>query len=146
MLKSSPIFRTNGVHLVEKKKDYALLRFECFEHAKTFLICVKFWTYKLCNQWKLFPKNICQFKLLCFYCDFSNIQNCSFTKCPLTWVTFLTMFLLKKVWMLIVFAHLHHNLFLFQSFENGRLCLLTGHDHNLQLVFCNLANKCGSNV
>jgi hypothetical protein len=46
MLKSSPIFKWNGAHLVEKKnlkknKDYPLLRFECFEHAKAFLICVK---------------------------------------------------------------------------------------------------------
>jgi len=47
MLKSSPIFKRNGAHLVEKKmfkknKDYPLSRFECFEHAKTFLICVNF--------------------------------------------------------------------------------------------------------
>jgi hypothetical protein len=46
MLKSSPIFKRNGAHLVENKdvwknKDYPLSRFECFEHAKTFLICVK---------------------------------------------------------------------------------------------------------
>jgi hypothetical protein len=26
----------------EKNKDYPFLRFECFEHAKTFFICVKF--------------------------------------------------------------------------------------------------------
>jgi hypothetical protein len=47
MLKSSPIFKRLGAHLVEKKdvaknKDCPFLRFECFEHAKTFLICVKF--------------------------------------------------------------------------------------------------------
>jgi len=58
MLKYSPIFRRNGAHLVEKKtfekKNYPLSKFECFEHAKTFLICVKFWPYKLCNQWKIF--------------------------------------------------------------------------------------------
>jgi len=46
VLKSSPIFRKNVAHLVEKRafeknKDYPFLRFECFEHAKTFLICVK---------------------------------------------------------------------------------------------------------
>jgi hypothetical protein len=41
MLKSSPIFRRNGAHLIEKKmfeknKDCPQSRFECFEHAKTF--------------------------------------------------------------------------------------------------------------
>jgi hypothetical protein len=46
MLKSSLIFKKNGVHLIEKRmfeknKDYSLSRFECFEHAKIFLICVK---------------------------------------------------------------------------------------------------------
>ncbi len=40
MLKSSPIFKKNGAHLVERKdllkknKDYPFLKFECFEHAK----------------------------------------------------------------------------------------------------------------
>jgi hypothetical protein len=38
MLKSSPIFKRNGAHLVRKKmsekiKDYPLLKFKCFEHA-----------------------------------------------------------------------------------------------------------------
>jgi hypothetical protein len=38
MLKSSPIFKRNGAHLVEKKtfeknKDHLFLRFECFEHV-----------------------------------------------------------------------------------------------------------------
>jgi hypothetical protein len=46
MLKSSPIFKKNGAHLEEKRtfeknKDYPFLRFECFEHAKKILICVK---------------------------------------------------------------------------------------------------------
>jgi hypothetical protein len=47
MLKSSPIFKKNGAHLVEKmdickeNNNHPLLRFECFEHAKPFLICVK---------------------------------------------------------------------------------------------------------
>jgi hypothetical protein len=91
-----------------KKKDCAFLRFECFEHVKTFLICVKLWTYVLCNQWKIFLRNFCQFKLLCFPCDFSNIQNCSFMECPFTWMA-----------PLIVFAHLHPHWFLFKSFENG---------------------------
>jgi hypothetical protein len=44
MLKSSPIFKMNGAHLFKKmrfgkKKDYPFLKFECFEHAKTFMIC-----------------------------------------------------------------------------------------------------------
>jgi hypothetical protein len=40
MLKSSPILKKNGAHLVERKdllkknKDYPFLKFECFEHAK----------------------------------------------------------------------------------------------------------------
>jgi hypothetical protein len=46
MLKSSPMLIRNGAHLVEKKDvkkiDCPFSRFECFEHAKTFLICVKF--------------------------------------------------------------------------------------------------------
>jgi hypothetical protein len=46
MLKSSPIFKKNGAQLVKKStfgknEDCPFLRFECFEHAKTFLICVK---------------------------------------------------------------------------------------------------------
>jgi hypothetical protein len=46
MLKSSPIIKRNGAHLVKKKtfeknKDCPLSRFECFEHAKTFFIYVK---------------------------------------------------------------------------------------------------------
>jgi hypothetical protein len=32
-----------------KKKECSLLRFERFEHAKTFLIYVKLWACKLCN-------------------------------------------------------------------------------------------------
>jgi hypothetical protein len=40
------IFGRNGAHLVKKKrfkenKDCPLSRFECFEHTKAFLICVK---------------------------------------------------------------------------------------------------------
>jgi hypothetical protein len=49
MLKSFSIFKRNGACLVEKKdvlfeknKDCPFLRFECFEHSKTFLIYVKF--------------------------------------------------------------------------------------------------------
>jgi hypothetical protein len=42
MLKSSPIFRRNATHLVEKKmfeknKDYPFCKFECFEHAIFFM-------------------------------------------------------------------------------------------------------------
>ncbi len=40
-----------------KERDYPLLRFECFEYAKTFLICVEFWACKLWNQWKIVQKN-----------------------------------------------------------------------------------------
>jgi hypothetical protein len=54
MLKSSLIFKRNSAHLVgkktfEKNKDYPLSKFECFEHAKKNLICVKLSAYKLCN-------------------------------------------------------------------------------------------------
>jgi len=55
MLKSSPIFKRIGAHLEKEKymfeenKDYALSKFECFEHEKTFSICVKLLACKLCN-------------------------------------------------------------------------------------------------
>ncbi len=39
-----------------------------------------------------------QSKPLCFLCDFSNIQKCSFKECPLTWVAPLTMFLPITTW------------------------------------------------
>jgi hypothetical protein len=100
MLKSSSIFKRIGANLVEKKvhfgkkKDYSLLRFECFEHAKTFLICVKLLACKLCNyKWKIFQKIYENPQLLCYPCDFLNIQKYSFKKCPFTWVAPLTMFL-----------------------------------------------------
>ncbi len=100
MLKSSPIFKRNGAHLVKKKtfeknKDCPLLRFECFEHAKTFFICVKLWTCKIFNQWEIIPIKLWQFKLLCFTYDFLNTQKCSFKKCPITWVALLIVFLLN---------------------------------------------------
>jgi hypothetical protein len=57
-----------------KNKDCPLLRFECFEHAKIFLIYVKFWIDELCNKWKIFQEILCKLKLLCFCCDLSNIQ------------------------------------------------------------------------
>jgi hypothetical protein len=46
MLKSSPIFKRIGAHLVKKttfenNNDYPFSRFGCFEHAKKNLICVK---------------------------------------------------------------------------------------------------------
>jgi hypothetical protein len=46
MLKSFSIFTRNGAHLIERKtfekrKDYSFLNFECFEHAKKNLVCVK---------------------------------------------------------------------------------------------------------
>jgi hypothetical protein len=34
---------------LKKNKDYPLSRFECFEHAILFLICVKLCICKLCN-------------------------------------------------------------------------------------------------
>jgi hypothetical protein len=51
MLKSSPISKRNDAHLVflkkhDKKKDYPLSKFECFEHEKNILICVKLWACK----------------------------------------------------------------------------------------------------
>jgi hypothetical protein len=46
MLRSFSIFKRNGAHLVkkwmfEKNKDCPFSKFECFGHAKTFLICGK---------------------------------------------------------------------------------------------------------
>jgi hypothetical protein len=48
MLKSSPIFRRSGAHLVKKKgclkknKDCPFLKLECFEHAKKNLLVSNF--------------------------------------------------------------------------------------------------------
>ncbi len=39
----------------ETNKDYPFLKFECFEHAKTFLICVKLWACKLCKLMENIP-------------------------------------------------------------------------------------------
>ncbi len=39
------------------------------------------------------PKTLWQSKLLCFPCDLSNIQKCSFKECPFTWVGLLSMIL-----------------------------------------------------
>ncbi len=55
MLKSSLIFKRNVAHMVKRKrtfkknKDYSFSKFECFEHAKKYLIYVKLWACKLCN-------------------------------------------------------------------------------------------------
>jgi hypothetical protein len=70
------------------------LRFEYFELAKTFFICVKLWTCKIFNQWEIIPIKLWQFKLLCFTYDFLNTQKCSFKKCPITWVALLIVVLL----------------------------------------------------
>jgi len=61
MLKSSSIFKKNGAHLVEKRmfeknKDCPLSRFEYFEHANFFLICVNFEHVKFSINKKYFPK------------------------------------------------------------------------------------------
>jgi hypothetical protein len=44
-------------------------------------------------KWKIFQKLLSQSKLLCFPCDFLNIQKWKFKKCPLTWVAPLIVFL-----------------------------------------------------
>jgi hypothetical protein len=48
MLKSCPIFKKNGAHLIKEKRktfkeneDCPLSNFECCEHEKTLKICVK---------------------------------------------------------------------------------------------------------
>jgi len=79
MLKSSSIFTRNGAHLVEKNKfgknkDCPLSKFECFEHAKTFLICVKLEHVNFVNNEKHFQKKW-QSKLLCFIYDLSKNKN-----------------------------------------------------------------------
>jgi hypothetical protein len=79
----------------EKNKDYSFSRFECFEHAKTFLICVKLWENNFAINVK-YSKNLWKSKLLCFPCDISNIQKCSFKECPFIWVALFTMILLVK--------------------------------------------------
>jgi hypothetical protein len=103
MLKSSPILTKNGAHLVEKmtfekNKDYRLSRFECFEHAKTFLICVKLWECNFAIDGKYSTK-LWKYKLLCFPCDISNIQKCNFKDYPFIWVAPFTMILhVRKNW------------------------------------------------
>jgi hypothetical protein len=82
MLKS-PIFKKNGAHLVGKKTfkkimDYVFLRFKSFEHAKTFFICVKLWTWKI---------GIFFYKNPNYYVSLVIIQTCKnvvLKKCPLT--------------------------------------------------------------
>jgi hypothetical protein len=80
----------------EKNKDCLLLRFECFEYAKTFFICVKLWACKLCNLWNILIF-FWQFKTLCFIFYLSNIQKCSFKECPLTWVVHLCFYPMGKL-------------------------------------------------
>jgi len=62
MLKSCPIFNNNGAHLIEKKmfkknKDCPLLKFECFEHAKTLLFVSRFENVNFAINGKYSQKN-----------------------------------------------------------------------------------------
>jgi hypothetical protein len=77
----------------EKNKDFPLLKFECFEHAKENLFVSNFENIKFVIT---IPKNI--MTILCFSCDFSNIQKCSFKDCPFTWVSPLIVFLPFSYW------------------------------------------------
>jgi hypothetical protein len=59
--------------------DYVFLRFKSFEHAKTFFICVKLWTWKI---------GIYFYKNPNYYVSLVIIQTCKnvvLKKCPLTW-------------------------------------------------------------
>ncbi len=114
MLKSSPIFLRNDANLVEKKDVWKKQR------IFTFKVCV-FWTWIFflfvssfehvnftINE--KYSRKLWQSKLLCFNCDLSNIQKCSFKKCPLTWVAPLTMFLpiVGFIYTLFRLIHVHH--------------------------------------
>jgi len=79
---------------LKKNRDYPISRFECFEHAKTFFICVKLWTCKLCNQWKIISNFFMTVQIiLCFPWNLPNIQKCSFKECPFSWMVPMTVFL-----------------------------------------------------
>jgi hypothetical protein len=80
MLKSFPIFKKNGVHLAEKmtfekNKDCLLLRFECFGHAKTFLICVKFEQVNFTINGKYSQKNYDNPKYYASFMIFQTYKN-----------------------------------------------------------------------
>jgi hypothetical protein len=79
--------------MFEKNKDYPFCRFECFEHA-IFFWCV--FNFEHINF--AINKNIPIFfitvqTIMHFPSDISNIQNCNFKECPLTWVVPLIVFL-----------------------------------------------------
>jgi len=57
-------------------------------------------------------KKLWQSKLLCFICDFSNIQKCSFKECLFIWVAPLTMFLPS-----CAFYRFFHSIFDLKSFN-----------------------------
>jgi hypothetical protein len=96
MLKSFPIFKRNGAHLVEKRlfeknKDYPFSRFECFEHAKIFLFVLNFDHVNFVMNGKYYRNNY--YDNPNYYTslhNLSNIQKCNFKECPLTWVAPLT--------------------------------------------------------
>ncbi len=96
MLKSSSIFKKNDAHLVgkktfEKNKDCPFLKCECFEHVKAFLICLNFWSSKICNWWKIFPKNDDNLDYYVFFVIFQTYKNAilrsvhSLGLVPLSW-------------------------------------------------------------
>jgi hypothetical protein len=88
-------FQKNFAHLVKKgclKKKCPFSRFECFEHAKTYLIVSSFENVNFAINEKYSKKHYDTPNYYVPY-DFSNIQKCNFKECPFTWVVPLTLIL-----------------------------------------------------
>jgi len=96
MLKSLPTFKRTSAHLVEKKdvlrktKTFHSQGLSALNMQFLFLFVSSFEHVKFSINGK-YSKKIMTIKLLCFTCDFSNIQKCSFKECPFIWVAPLTM-------------------------------------------------------
>jgi hypothetical protein len=97
MLKSFLSFVRNGAHLkkdVWKKQGLSILEvnLSALNMQKHFWFVSRIEHVNLAIK-KNFKNNLWWFKWLCFTCDLSNIQKCSFKECPLTWVASFTKFL-----------------------------------------------------
>jgi hypothetical protein len=96
--KSSPIFRRNCAHLVEKmtfqkkKKKKSLSKFVLWTYKNIFYLCQPL-NIQTLQVMKTIPITFMIIQILYFPCDLSNIQKCSLKACPLTWMALLTLFL-----------------------------------------------------
>jgi hypothetical protein len=99
MLKSSPIFKRNGVHLVKKKTFKKKTRIvysqglSVLNMQKHFLFVSNFDHVNFAIREKYSIIKMTIQTIMLHLCDLSNIQKNNFKECPLTWVVSLTMFL-----------------------------------------------------